>query len=119
VRAWLNFLTVKSRRGDGVRVAIAYLSRLSEASVATEVVAKSDFGNVPQHLAGERGQEEMALASLITRLEEAGVEGCEEDGKIVARCVMQLDKTAKWLTGGEVDVGKWKGVTAEGRKAGG
>ena len=56
MRAWLNFLTAKSRWGDGVRVAIAYLSNLSEASIATEVAAKSDFGNAPQHLVGKGGR---------------------------------------------------------------
>ena len=113
VRAWLNFLVVKERWED----AMAYLESLEEEEVKKEAAAENGFGSALQLLLGKKGREEMSLLSLImlaTRLKEAGVEGCSEDGKTVARCALQLDKTLEWMTGGEVDVGRWKGVTAEG-----
>jgi len=33
-------------------------------------------------------------------LEEGGIEGCSEDGKIVVQCALMLGKTLNWLTGG-------------------
>ena len=42
------------------------------------------------------------------------LEGCLKDGLLVAQCVEMLGKSLQELTGGEADVGKWKGVTAEG-----
>jgi len=77
-----------------------------------EVAAKNDFGNALYNVAKCWEGDEEVLMRLVDLLM-----GRSEDSKIVARCALQFGKTFEWLNGGEVDLGKWKGVIAEGDKA--